>query len=313
MSVRVVGERIVAMWTVPGIRLLVCDREKTGLFCAFIRRKQASRMVQWPTQSGEVAAFQATLSQGFLGNAEVLWCDLSLGSKKPAKWTHEVMRSLQGYQGPHAVWMVCDAEMAEQLPAAWMRIQIPDVVMGSEMGDLATFCDLPRARDVLAHGMMRISDDQMSVDEALVLLRHAEYVPTKEWAAADEYLQKFLPVHASLQMLSELFFKQDYAAFFAYWAQIGDQYGEMFWVAFWSEQLWRAYWVCFFMNKGQQTRARAVSFRLPPAFLGGLWRRQDREMLRNGYEQLFFFDCCVKKGGLFALHELWTASIGMSR
>ena len=87
----------------------------------------------------------------------------------------------------------------------------------------------------------------------------------------------------------------------------------MFWVAFWSEQCWRAYWVCYYQRNRQTTRARSMSYRLPTAFINSYWKKQSPKKLQNLLEKLSFFDTRVKKGSSFTLSELLTVTINAER
>ena len=59
----------------------------------------------------------------------------------------------------------------------------------------------------------------------------------------DTWLDAFIVPETSLFTLSQHFFARSPQKFLSVWKAIAPSYAEQFWIAFWSEQLWRAYHV----------------------------------------------------------------------
>jgi hypothetical protein len=303
-------DRIAQKWGEPGFHIIVGNKEACGQLWSELHRRHGGRHLSLPAHQNEISSFQSQLMQTFLGEQEIVWCEPEKGSRKQAKLLGQLFSFLFEYKGPHAVWMLCDEEKAKEIPARIKRYVLPDQCSFSDISALARWWGYERAETVLAHIKAMKQPYSCTVDEACTLVRHAEFLPMRNAQKAEAYLTAFYASEYSLYDLADLYFSGKKEAFFKRFSEVVDRYGDMFWIAFWGEQLWRAYWVCVFMQKGQQTRARAMSFRLPRSFLNGAWRRYSLETLAARYEQLFFFDSCVKKGSLFALYEFLVVSLG---
>lgn len=305
--------RIAEHWQNPGVRCVITDRAQTSFFWHCFRQQQSqSSIIEVPTAAAQLAGWYEQLSQSFLGSTKVYWLVFAATGRTNAKVKKQVLTFLQTYQGPHTLWLLLDQDEAKELSnRSVVRYVVPTTVTGTQLGELTKLLGLDRSAQVLSVAGVTKLRTSLTLDAASSVAYHAQYVPVRSPKTAKEYLARLIPHDGSLSHVADLYFKHDWPAFFIAWKKLQPSYADMFWVAFWTEQLWRAYWTCSYLQQGQKARARSMSYRLPPSFLHTTWKRQVTKNLLNAYEQLSFFDTRVKKGSVFTLNELLTHSVGV--
>jgi len=296
-------QEIQKQWAAPGLSVIVSDSEQSGLFWYYVRQKYGCLMLQFPTSTQEFAVWAADLSQSFLGTTRVYWCSLPPVSAKGTKLRQQVIQFLKQYGGPHTVWMVVAEEQGSEYVGCRCFV-VPAIIRGSEASVCAQMLGMERSSAVLDSLQLIPPRSLFSLDVIMQMLVHVGYTPLKRRDDSVAFLQTLLPHEVTLQHITELFFKNDWPLFFEKWAAVSDMYSDMFWISFWTEQCWRAYWVCWYMQRGQQTRARGMSYRLPPLFMQSGWQKNDLAALQARYEALAFFDTRVKHGSFFSIHEI---------
>ncbi len=305
-------QSIITGWTVPGCSFVACDSENTGLFWSLFRSVHGCRVVSFPVHSSDVSAFTAQLSQSFLGQSLVYWMIIPAATQKTAKVRQQVLQFLTTYTGPHTVWAVISPDEVIEGRSV-PRIAVPATISAPQLLSLAEMLNMVRSATVIDGLEIVPRRSDLSLDAATLLLVHAGYVPTRNRDEAVTFLRQLLPQDISVSMLAELFFKQEWTAFVHEWARVSSSYSDMFWISFWTEQLWRAYWVCWYMQRGQQTRARSIGYRLPAAVMNGGWRTLDRETLRLQYEKMVLLDAGIKRGLLVSMDDVVSGIIAPAR
>ena len=303
-------QAVIAAWERPGPFFLVCDPALSAAFWARIRSNRPYHFLAVPTNAAEYALWSGQLQQSFLGESILFWCALGAVGTKPNKGVQRVIDFLKTYQGPHTLVIHGDAEQAVQWGLAQRGVvdaRVPMTALGA-IAPLFGFERSTKVVDLLPHFS---SKTLITLDEAVHFLWHAGYVPLRQPEASAAFLGRLLPQEVSLSQLSELFLKKDWPAFLRVWQELEPFYGEVFWISFFSEQLWRAYWVCTYLRRGQQTKARSIGYRLPAGFMQGGWRFMRLEALFEAYECAAFFDSRFKRGAIAGVHELVTALIGL--
>ena len=109
-------------------------------------------------------------------------------------------------------------------------------------------------------------------------------------------LDRVFPPEISLFDLSKYFFARKPEYFFRIWASVADFYGELFWVAYWSDILWRAYNVVRLQKMGLFAEAKKYSARLPFSFIQGGWRNIDENELKEAHHHISLLDNDIKHG-----------------
>jgi len=305
-------ESIISSWGTPGVSLIVCDPEKSALFWYHFRAMHAHKVLLFPSAVGDFGQWSGELLQSFLGQSHVFWGSLPAGLPKISKVRQAIFQFLKSYSGPHAVWLLVNEEQAAEFGASCRRIVVSSQISMRELGTYAAKLNFDRSVKVLDACNLSRETSLVSLDEGVQLLLHAGYVPMRLAEQSTAFLSRLLPQDLSLSSLSELFFKKEWELFLVAWNECAATYSDMFWVSFWTEQLWRAYWVCWYMKRGQQTRARSMGYRLPAHFLSSGWQQASLNVLQLQCEKVVFFDAGVKKGSFLSANELVTELVALA-
>jgi hypothetical protein len=296
-------QEIQAQWQVPGFSLIISEPEQSAVFWYYVRLQYGCSMLSFPVNQFEFASWTAELSQSFLGAMRVYWCPIPPATPKQSKIRQQAIQFLKQYTGPHTVWSIIAPEQGSEY-AGCRRFIVPAAIRGVEIAVCAEFLGMQRSNAVLEAFHVIPARSTVTLDVVVQLLMHAGYAPVRRYEGAIDFLRTLLPDEVSLQQLAELFFKNDWPVFFEKWSSTAPQYSDMFWITFWAEQCWRAYWVCWYMQRGQQTRARSMGYRLPPSFVQSGWQKSSLSELKNRYDIIALFDTRVKQGSFFSMHEV---------
>jgi hypothetical protein len=305
-------QSIATAWSAPGCTLIVSDPEQTGFFWFLFRTQQGCRLLSFPTNSADFSQWSSVLLQSFLGQSLVYWLSVPTAAAKSAKVRQQVAQFLKTYAGPHAVWVLVGDEQAADFGSC-RRVLIAPTVAATQLNDMAALFGMERSALVVSGLGVVPARGVLTLDAAAVLLVHAGFVPTRSAEQATSFLQRLLPQDISLVVLAELFFSGHWQSFLTQWAAVSGAYSDMFWVSFWTEQLWRAYWVCWYMQRGQQARARSMSYRLPSTFMQAGWRQNSLLVLRAQYEHISFVDTALKSGSFFTADEAVTSLVALAQ
>jgi len=312
MSVLKQLETVDQAWSHPGLTLLVCDPAETSAFWYRFRSTRPHRVMGLPQTMTDFSSWEASLQQSFLGSSEVYWLLSPEYSAKAAKVRNQATEFLRNYRGPHALWLLVNEQQAAELSGV-RKIVIHSRISGNELSEMAAYLKFERSLKLLEACHLVHKKDEFSLDTALALLWHADYVPARNLEPAHDFLKQLLPQEHSLTHLAEFFFNGQTAAFLQSWRDQEPGYGDMFWISFWAEQLWRAYWVTFYLKRGQQTRAKSMSFRLPHSFIQSGWRKQQCSTLLKQYEEVVRFDTLLKRGAVAGITDLVTTLLFLSK
>ncbi len=276
--------------------LLLDFLSKKQVFCSSIKKIHGL--------SCEQKKIMGMLIQSILGDTGVYWLgDMSLGKKNKAQ--EKLLSFLADYEGPHTIlFFVNDKTKVERKNNT--LITIKNTVTHADFFKILDFFELDLNNNKRA--FVRTLFDavsSLSLDFACSLINYLELIHAK-------YLDNFLPyvinlceAEPALSQLSEHFFAKKSRAFFLVWSKIGSKYPEMFWLAYWSEQVFKAYHVKKFLQEKQFGKAKQMSFRLPFTFMKRDWKLCSLPYLSNLYEELYAIDFAIKKGSTFYSLDLF--------
>lgn len=138
---------------------------------------------------------------------------------------------------------------------------------------------------------------EMPLDQALVLFEHAPCVSRRTWDAFKDYSFGLLSSNSQLRDLSESFWVRNTKRFFTEWRRVGPEYPEAFWVAYWSTQLWLAY---FYIQKARQVAKitpAGAEHGLSPSFTWkNGWKKYSQEYCEQLHSRLYEIDLELKNG-----------------
>jgi hypothetical protein len=135
------------------------------------------------------------------------------------------------------------------------------------------------------------------------ILDSLELIHSKNLAALLEYLAPSLPFNAELSQLSQTFFKRD-PIFFKNWQNLSNEYPPIFWLAFWSDQWWRAFHVVTFAFQKNIVLAKKMGFKLPYSFITKEWQTYQPEYFQTLLAKLYTVDYSIKQGHSFCFFDL---------
>jgi hypothetical protein len=144
------------------------------------------------------------------------------------------------------------------------------------------------------------------LDKALLLLQYIELVNTRYLDTCKDYLFSILiDVEPSLHLLAQYFFTKKPEPFFDIWSKVYQDYSEMFWIAFWANKIFKAYYFIQFANRKDFAKARSISFGLPIMFVKRDWQHFSLKQLSEYHTFLYTNDFKFKTGSTFCSLDLF--------
>ena len=160
------------------------------------------------------------------------------------------------------------------------------------------------ATDAIAKAAFALTGT-LPLDTACMLMRYGELIGGRRFSAFTHLLPRIIEPAHSLSDLAQQFFARDAQAFFNLWATVGDLYAPIFWVTFFSEQLWQAHGAHEALTQGNLMKAKKIGWRLPFQFLRGSWKKYSSRELANTHQMLYEIDFGIKSGSLMPSLELF--------
>lgn len=243
------------------------------------------------------ASVMAKLSTSFLGNSSFYWLK-NIAELKPKK-SKSLLLFLEEYAGQNRIAFFMDETIAYTAQDVDLMVDIPSNIDEMTFFQLATVLGkpLPVYHKENVKKLFHKMRHTVSLDISCMLLRYLTVSGKNTTALLAGGLDHILAPEYSLNTLSKYFFSKDSRSFFKLWGYMADNYSPQFWIAFWSEQLWRAYNLIVLLRNRQFSEAKKISFRLPYAFVQGDWRKFDLKKLQDAHHFLYLIDCSLKNGG----------------
>jgi len=152
-----------------------------------------------------------------------------------------------------------------------------------------------------------MSQQKMGLDAACLALRYVQLVGGRKPSDITMVLERACEDDTSLFMLAGNFLAKRSQPFFTSLALINKTYPAQFWVSFWSEQLWRAYYYIFYKKENNYKAAKTIGFRLPFSFLQRDWKKLSLAEVKQAHTFLYEADFRMKNGGSdFSLDVFYT-------
>lgn len=242
-------------------------------------------------------ACKISLEMSFLGQSSYYWLhELGVDSKT----RQQIYKYLANYQGPHHILIFINSEDA--LPETLSHKIDLDFKINKEINSLVKlfpstnhFRIIKFIKNIQEHLNMPFTLDQLCL-----LMQYGSLVRDLEEFDL-KWIQQIIGAEQSLFELSKHFLFRDSKAFYKSWALVQTAYSEQFWIAFFSEQLFRAYWFIIYQKSGDFKLSKQIGFRLPFDFMKTGWRYIDPNLLKSTHHFLYQVDYQLKNGG----SELW--------
>jgi len=250
------------------------------------------------------------LQQSFLGQKTFYWLgELKVG--KTDKKGLDFCNFLLEYKGPNFItFYLNDEKLPTKFSSALKKVDYVQVEEGlDKLGfqSLVKFFDQKLVAKKLSLAKKIITNNSdLSLDGSCMLMQYLDLINIKAADDFSDYLSAVLvDEQSSLHMLSQYFFAKQPASFFKIWSQVYSDYPEMFWISFWSEQIWRAFHVVKYLKKKDFVKARSMTFRLPFMFIKRDWKNFSLNRLANYFQFLYNIDYAVKNGSAFCSLDLF--------
>jgi hypothetical protein len=271
-------------------------------FNALLSHVEKNKLLPYPKlrfdiTSADKRTIFTTLNQSILGNYAVFWMSTIL-HEDMVKTKQDVLSFLFAYQGPHHVIYFLSKD-AKQIPGKIATVvDIPSNIDFSKFEHLCVFFKqtIPNAKSGFIKQLFK-ETKTLPLDTACMLMKYIELINVRYLNDFSTYLAHITQAQPSLSQLSEYFFTGKAPEFFSLWATVEKEYPEMFWLSFWSEQLWKAHHVIGYLKKNNIINAKRMSFRLPYSFVNTYWKKFSQYELKHLYDHLYLIDMKIKRGG----------------
>ncbi len=268
------------------------------LFCALLRdflkkKEPASTILDVAAHS--IAHVYTTLSTSFLGSSATYWLK-NIGELESKEQT-ALLVFLQEYQGPHQLFFFLPELNGAAFSDSWLFVELPSSI---EHALFASICSSfgvllsPKSKQLSLR--LWAKHKIVPLETACVIMHYLTVLGSSDDAAVLQLLDNLIDEKASLFTLSGYFFAKQPEPFFNYWKVVAREYQEIFWISYWTEQIWRAHYVVKCMQEKQQLEAKKIGYRLPFSFLQRDWRRVSMPELQKAHQFLSDADFQLKNG-----------------
>ncbi len=258
--------------------------------------------------SKDKAYFYSSLTQSFLGQSNFYWLG-DIAQVFSSKNKVELLKFLSTYKGPHFISFFLPKDEKREIKSISKNIEIIEIENNVDKSIFIELLDLfevkTNKQKLKVIGDKIFLNSTYSLDVACMLMKYFELINIRYADEFSNYLSSVLGSQPSLYTLSDAFFAKKEKFFFDLWQDIGSCYSDMFWISFWSDQIFRAYYVVKFLEQKDFVKAKRSSFRLPYNFMKRDYKQFSLEKLANYYEFLFNIDFAIKKGSSFCSLDLF--------
>ena len=191
---------------------------------------------------------------------------------------------IKQYKGPNS--LICFIDNKE----VFNNIIDLDELIKKDVNSIFNFLDLPKVKSKI------VSPDKLSIDEQIILHYYCMCLGRDSKGFESQWLSKIIKSEGSLFDLSSYFFSKNRVQFFNLWSKLENTYSDMFWISFWSEQLFKAFFYIKYRNNNDLIAAKKISYRLPFSFIQKDWKFLDINSLALAHKDIYDLDYCLKNG-----------------
>lgn len=255
-------------------------------------------------ESIEKKTLYATLNQSILGCFSFFWFG-NLSDEKENKQTQELITYLLSYKGPHYIGFFLN-KTSKHSQSATNPIVLPSELTVEQCHNIISFLYEDTDAKKMQHLNKLIKPlADISLDTVCMLLHYLELINAKQLDEYMPFLSSIMGTAPSLTTLAEHFWAKNTKSFFHVWGSVYKDYPDIFWLSFWSEQIWKAYHVVHFLSEKNFIQAKRMGFRLPYSFMNRDWQKTNTKELARAYEFLYHIDYALKTGSTFCSLDLF--------
>ena len=250
-------------------------------------------------ESSDWPVLEAHIRTTFLGQKDLVWCG-DISGLENNNFKKRMLGVLGDYTGPHTLFgFIAQADLPQEIVT---REKSGDVLIISlqEVSfiekEMLVLAALPAVQKKQFQELV-LGQEKVSLDLLVLLAYYSVVMGKNKELFMSSWFEKIVRPESSLFTLAQYFFAYKIKSFWTMWFRIKDEYSEQFWVTFWAEQLWRAYYASLFLKQQNIMKAKQIAFRLPFSFLQKDWKLTEPEHLLRAHELLFDGDYRLKNGG----------------
>lgn len=238
-------------------------------------------------------AYKSHLEMSFLGNTYLYWLahivDLDI------KQQVTLQNYLEKYEGPHTVYFFVDKPLQIKISTIDLAHDI-DIECYVQLFSLFFPDQVSKSKNPVILALFR-KYKVIPLEDACLLMQYALVLGSKiDYESVAALFDTLIVPEKSLFVLSTLFFAKQDREFFQLWYTIKDEYSDVFWTTYWSEQLFRAYCFIELMQKKDFAQAKKSAFRLPFSFVQRDWKNIKVATLKTAHDHITTIDWNIKNG-----------------
>ena len=248
------------------------------------------------------ATIQGQLAQLFLGQQSIFWLgNIDAVAKKDSE---KLKNYLEQYVGPHTVLFFTAKEFTSK---ECKTIELPQTLSMKEAYSLVQGDEQFAFRvKTFINALYKLAGN-LTFDQACIMMQYGALVGRQRSAFFKDWLPKIMVPESSLFTLSTHFFARKPKLFYKEWQKIKDNYPDMFWITYWSEQTWRASQYLKLRPKNFAA-AKRIAYRLPFSFINNDWKKVAPTQLKQAHHDLYQIDHDLKNGANGPLLDGWYGS-----
>jgi len=240
--------------------------------------------------------WKSQLETSFLGFECLYWLgDVSI---LKTQQQHDIMKYIASYQGPHRLLLFCDNKIEFVKKHHMLVIKIQDKIFIDDSKKL-----LIKSKGKESFGFqiflqqLYACKKSFSIDELCLLHKYQYLITSDNQEFYTTWIPRLIIPDTSLFLLSQLLFEKEASKFFILWLKMKPLYADMFWISFWSDQLYKSYFFIYFTNIGNYGALKQVSYGLSFVFMKQSYKQYQLDELIHFHTALYFVDTALKNGG----------------
>lgn len=247
--------------------------------------------------------YHSYLEQSILGNYNFYW----LGNLSEHAKNTKLLNYISNYEGLHVISFFIPNDF-KNFKCSINAVQI-EIDSNIDIEDAKKVITLfsPKMPDkkIAMLGKIFNGKNDIDIDSVCMLINYFELISINALDDSFAYIANIFGSQPVLSQLSNAFWTKNTKDFFNIWKKIESSYPEVFWVIFWSEQVWKAYNVILFLNQNSFVKAKQISYGLPFSFINKDFKNFKLDDLLCLYENLYKIDFAIKKGSTFYSLDLF--------
>lgn len=278
-------------------KIIFVHSEYPYLFISLLQRHLKKQFIIESLVSGDGTSMSALTLTGtqtsFLGNSIIYFYN-GIYEGESRKKTG-ILEQLQSYSGSQTVVVVSKSPLTLQTRDIQIELDHPvDKALFKALIVLAGFDFSERLQAAQKIVFSRVG--KLSLELACLLLNYVTVAGSWFDDFSKQWLDLIVQPDTSLFVLSQYLFAKNVTGFYGQWQKISHHYSDMFWISFWSEQLFRACHVVQFQQQKHFAQAKAISHRLPFSFLNQDWKKYSAQELSHAHDFVYALDHSLKNG-----------------